>query len=444
MSEDEFIELVDVCLSGAAAEEQRIALALELQADAGRRQIYYEQAATDSALAALSDAHSAGRLRASVVASLGGAQPGPMAVRVIQELRTSEETQGARNRAGAHRSAESRSSQRKGTVRSVAPASRPQTRRGVSLRTFAITALAFLATAGAWAWLSFQAPEGLVSAATYGKVSIERGSRHFLARPGSVFHSGDTINTEPGAHALLVIQNEGISVEAEGGSEIHTKLTRQDLALSLAHGSIVAKVDHREKRVPFRVQTSSGSASIVGTRFRISATGGVSRLEVTEGDVAFTKRDTGVMIHVKESEAAVASAGAPDESFEAVTMEPLPPATWQFRTSEQPGAEPLSFVSALPWTSAEKQSPGSWIELDLGTRKTLSKVLCKSDAAQFPRSFLVSGSSDRLHWTKLGSTAGSAVPAELIFPPTVCRYLRFELDSPVDTKWTVTDISVFR
>jgi hypothetical protein len=126
-------------------------------------------------------------------------------------------------------------------------------------------------------------------------------------------------------------------------------------------------------------------------------------------------------------------------------------ATWSVKASH--GAETAALAidgdARTAWSTGVPQTPGMWVELDLGEALTVSKVELVG-AREFPRGLKISASADGKNWQAVASrerifSSPVVVPLDA---PTQTRYLRLEQtssyieESRYKIPWAISEILV--
>jgi hypothetical protein len=138
-------------------------------------------------------------------------------------------------------------------------------------------------------------------------VSLERSGKAEVASDGMRLQPGDVLRTPAGASGVISYQPEGTRLTIEPGTEITLGSFAHGKRFQLASGQIEASVARQR---PFRamiVSTLEAEARVVGTRFTLIATNNLTRLEVTEGKVLFTRLIDSTNVVVTSGHYAVAA-----------------------------------------------------------------------------------------------------------------------------------------
>jgi glucosylceramidase len=97
------------------------------------------------------------------------------------------------------------------------------------------------------------------------------------------------------------------------------------------------------------------------------------------------------------------------------------------------------------WTTGAAQSPGQWLQVDLGTTETIRRVVLDTgaDRGDFPRGYELSTSTDGSTWTPAASGAGSGQLTAISIPSTQARYVRVEQTGSAPQWWSVADVRIY-
>lgn len=135
---------------------------------------------------------------------------------------------------------------------------------------------------------TIEVPPVVVLEASSGEVTRDDGTS---ARPGPLAE-GVGLRTGLGAHARLAFP-DGSILEIGASSRVSALSGGGPLRLELQSGILEATVPSQKDRIPFALQTPEVRLSVLGTRFRVRATAGSTRVSVTEGSVQVVRRSDG-------------------------------------------------------------------------------------------------------------------------------------------------------
>jgi ferric-dicitrate binding protein FerR (iron transport regulator) len=130
---------------------------------------------------------------------------------------------------------------------------------------------------------------------------------------GDAVRAGEGVELVQG-HATMVLA-DGTRLRAEGPAEIG----RMGGSIDLSRGAVWAEVAPQPQGQAFSIRTPHAEARVLGTRFRLAAESGSTRLEVREGKVRLTRTSDGRFVDVGAGHFAVAARGT------ALAARPLAP-----------------------------------------------------------------------------------------------------------------------
>ena len=98
------------------------------------------------------------------------------------------------------------------------------------------------------------------------------------------------------------------------------------------------------------------------------------------------------------------------------------------------------------WQSKQAQSPGQWVQVDLGKAKTFRQVALDSggNAGDYARGYDVAVSNDGVHWLTVATGTSTAQLTTVNLRPTSARYLRITSTGTAGNWWTLADIRLYR
>jgi glucosylceramidase len=113
------------------------------------------------------------------------------------------------------------------------------------------------------------------------------------------------------------------------------------------------------------------------------------------------------------------------------------------------GAEPRNAVdddATTRWTTEAAQQPGQSLEVDLGRRQTVRRVVLDTgvDAGDFPRGYELHASRDGSRWERVATGAGSGQLTTIDIKATEARVLRIVQTATAPQWWSVADLRVYR
>jgi ferric-dicitrate binding protein FerR (iron transport regulator) len=150
----------------------------------------------------------------------------------------------------------------------------------------------------------------LVSSSEDVSVLPDGASIPLKAVVGIDIKSGDTFSIPPSGKAVLSYRGEATTVEMQSGTELKVWQDVQGKRCHLARGAIVCDVAKQPEGKPMVLTTPYATAEVVGTKFILSVTKELTRLEVEEGKVRLTRRADGEAALVTAHEYSLADSQA--------------------------------------------------------------------------------------------------------------------------------------
>jgi glucosylceramidase len=98
------------------------------------------------------------------------------------------------------------------------------------------------------------------------------------------------------------------------------------------------------------------------------------------------------------------------------------------------------------WTTGAPQQPGQALEVDLGRRQTVRRVVLDTgvDTGDHPRGYELHASRDGSRWERLSTGAGTGQLTTIDFRVTEARFLRVVQTATAPQWWSVADLRVYR
>ncbi|MFD7153260.1 discoidin domain-containing protein [Kribbella sp. NPDC059898] len=98
------------------------------------------------------------------------------------------------------------------------------------------------------------------------------------------------------------------------------------------------------------------------------------------------------------------------------------------------------------WQSKAAQTPGQWVQVDLGKAQTFRQVALDSggNAGDYARDYDVAVSNDGSSWQTVSSGASSSQLTTVTFRPTHARYIRVTQTGSAGNWWSLADLRVYR
>ncbi|MBN1139482.1 MAG: discoidin domain-containing protein [Anaerolineae bacterium] len=95
-------------------------------------------------------------------------------------------------------------------------------------------------------------------------------------------------------------------------------------------------------------------------------------------------------------------------------------------------------------TRAVVQKPGMWFKLDMGSPRTIERVVLQHPKNQQPRGYVIQISTDGQTWQEVARKADNWLTVDVTFPPTEARYIRAETTgTSLYQPWGIADIIVW-
>ena len=95
-------------------------------------------------------------------------------------------------------------------------------------------------------------------------------------------------------------------------------------------------------------------------------------------------------------------------------------------------------------TRSVMQKPGMWFKLDLGSPRTIERVVLQHPKNQQPRGYFVQISADGQTWQEVARKGDNWLLVEAVFPPAEARYIRVETtNTSLYQPWGIADAIVW-
>jgi hypothetical protein len=153
--------------------------------------------------------------------------------------------------------------------------------------------------------------------ASSGTVAVERAGRRFKPREGLLLHAGDAVITGAGSLARLEYSGEQSWIEVASETELRFAHEGEGKRLELRRGRFEAEVAPQPAGRPMICLTPQGRATVLGTRFFLTALEQQEWLEVLRGTVQLAGDGSTPPAEVNEGERAVV-AGGPRPALERI------------------------------------------------------------------------------------------------------------------------------
>jgi len=97
------------------------------------------------------------------------------------------------------------------------------------------------------------------------------------------------------------------------------------------------------------------------------------------------------------------------------------------------------------WTTGASQTPGQWLQVDLGSAQTIRRVVLDTgvDRGDYPRGYTLETSTDGSTWSPQASGAGSGQLTTIDIAATGARYVRVTQTGSSGSWWSVADLRVY-
>jgi ferric-dicitrate binding protein FerR (iron transport regulator) len=183
--------------------------------------------------------------------------------------------------------------------------------------------LAFLATL-AWFARPNPLPLNATLMAASAEVTIQRRDQVLAAEPGLHLAAGDIVQAPSQGYATIVFEGEAARVELRDGSKAAFNTTSHARVLNLTEGSVEAVLSPSAKQhaATLTMRTLHAEARSARGRFLLASETSSTRLEVSSGEVQFTRWPERQTVSVRAGNTAVA---APNHEF---SVRPFLPEAW--------------------------------------------------------------------------------------------------------------------
>jgi ferric-dicitrate binding protein FerR (iron transport regulator) len=133
-------------------------------------------------------------------------------------------------------------------------------------------------------------------------VVVERGSEMLETEAAGAIRVGDVVRTPPGA-PLVAGYRDGTQVELSGGGSLACEAAGSDgKSLFLHDGQLTVFAAKQPKNRPMVVRTPQAEVTVVGTKFVLRSRDGITRVEVTEGEVLLRGLQDEDAVRVRQGE----------------------------------------------------------------------------------------------------------------------------------------------
>ncbi len=167
-------------------------------------------------------------------------------------------------------------------------------------------ALTLLATLLIW---YFTARVGSpVIAQVVGQATIERGGQRLSAQQDISLLAGDWVHTAIASDIAIAFPPEATTLFVSRSTDMRLVSVFYGKEFFLRAGQIEASVSRQRPFHPMLIRTPLAEARVLGTKLSVTTTTNETRLDVTEGEVRFTRKD-GMRVDVPAGYFSVAAAG---------------------------------------------------------------------------------------------------------------------------------------
>jgi O-glycosyl hydrolase len=126
----------------------------------------------------------------------------------------------------------------------------------------------------------------------------------------------------------------------------------------------------------------------------------------------------------------------------------LPRSGWTVTTvSTEPGGSIANMTDGNPdtrWSSGHGQTPGDWVQVDLGAPATFSQISLDtgSSTGDYVRQYEVQVSPDGTAWTAIARGAGSTGVDTIPLPTTTARFIRLVSEASSGSWWSIGELNI--
>jgi O-glycosyl hydrolase len=126
----------------------------------------------------------------------------------------------------------------------------------------------------------------------------------------------------------------------------------------------------------------------------------------------------------------------------------LPRSGWTVTTvSTEPGGSIANMTDGNPntrWSSGHGQTPGDWVQVDLGSQTTFSQISLDvgPSTGDFVNRYEVQVSSDGSTWNSIARGAGTTGIMTIPLPTTTARFIKLVSLASSGSWWSITELNV--
>jgi len=176
-----------------------------------------------------------------------------------------------------------------------------------------------------------------------GSVVIERQAERIPARVGFALQAKDVVRSSAASSFKLRHQNYDVEFTVDANSALNVIGTRKGVRVDLFSGKVEAQVGRQPASRPVVVATAQGEVKVLGTHFLVTATEDLTRVEVAEGKVRFSRKlGARSSIEVRADQYAVAGHGIE------LAAKTLLPAPWVSQDIGKPGVAGSASYGGAP------------------------------------------------------------------------------------------------
>jgi FecR-like protein len=171
-----------------------------------------------------------------------------------------------------------------------------------------VSAVCLAVGVGIWLWVFGPAMGEPILAEIRGTgLSLERAGQPLLVQAGMHFQPGDVLRTPENVTAAITFSTENTRITFAPSTEVELRAMSPGKRFRLRLGKLEASVARQRPLWPMILTTPQAEARVVGTKFSLMVTTDSSRLEVTKGNVRFTRLTDGTAVKVPAGNYAVAA-----------------------------------------------------------------------------------------------------------------------------------------
>jgi hypothetical protein len=243
---------------------------------------------------------------------------------------------------------------------------------------------------------------------------------------------------EPGAYTLTAAKS-GYASQAKTVTAVADTTVTVDFALRKLQGTASGQVKDANG-----VGISGALVSVTGDGTRATDAGGFYSFTLAPGTYSLTASKAGLVSQTKS--AAVVDQQTTTTDFTLATtplnlaLNKTASASSQY-SSTYSAAKAVDGGASTYWRSSSGGT--QWLKVDLGSAKTISKVIVNWNSSYYARSFRIDVSSDNSSWSQVYSTSsGSSGIKTITFTGTSRRYVRLYCTSANSSSYRVNEFEV--